>query len=211
MYTGIVRACLPIASIEKLDNLSRFSIIFSDELLFELELGASVAVNGVCLTVSEILEGSVFFDVIKETLELSNLKYLEKGALVNLERSAKADAEIGGHPISGHVVGTAEVVAIDEPVNNYRLTFSSEKPWLKFIFEKGYLSVNGCSLTVAEVNRKAHQFSINLIPETLSRTNFRLLQVGDEVNVEVESQTQTIVETVERILDERFGTETKKA
>ena len=211
MYTGIVRACLPIASIEKLDNLSRFSIIFSDELLFELEPGASVAVNGVCLTVSEILEGSVFFDAIKETLELSNLKYLEKGTLVNLERSAKADAEIGGHPISGHVVGTAEVAAIEKPVNNYRLTFSSEKPWLKFIFEKGYLSVNGCSLTVAEVNRKAQQFSINLIPETLSRTNFRLLQVGDEVNVEVESQTQTIVETVERILDERFGTETEKA
>ena len=211
MYTGIVRACLPIASIEKLDNLARFSIIFSDELLFELELGASVAVNGVCLTVSAILEGSVFFDVIKETLELSNLKYLEKGTLVNLERSAKAGAEIGGHPISGHVVGTAEVAAIEKPVNNYRLTFSSEKPWLKFIFEKGYLSVNGCSLTVAEVNRKAQQFSINLIPETLSRTNFRLLLVGDEVNVEVESQTQTIVETVERILDERFGTETKKA
>ena len=211
MYTGIVRACLPIAGIEKLDNLSRFSIIFSDELLFELELGASVAVNGVCLTGSEILEGSVFFDVIKETLELSNLKYLEKGTLVNIERSAKADAEIGGHPISGHVVGTAEVAAIEKPVNNYRLTFSSEKPWLKFIFEKGYLSVNGCSLTVAEVNRKAQQFSINLIPETLSRTNFRLLQVGDEVNVEVESQTQTIVETVERILDERFGAETKKA
>ena len=68
MYTGIVRACLPIASIEKLDNLARFSIILSDELLFELELGASVAVNGVCLTVSAILEGSVFFDVIKETL-----------------------------------------------------------------------------------------------------------------------------------------------
>ncbi len=211
MYTGIVRACLPIAGIEKLDNLSRFSIIFSDELLFELELGASVAVNGVCLTVSEILEGSVFFDVIKETLELSNLKYLEKGTLVNIERSAKADAEIGGHPISGHVVGTAEVAAIEKPVNNYRLTFSSEKPWLKFIFEKGYLSVNGCSLTVAEVNRKAQQFSINLIPETLSRTNFRLLQVGDEVNVEVESQTQTIVETVERILAERFGAETEKA
>ena len=211
MYTGIVRACLPIAGIEKLDNLSRFSIIFSDELLFELELGASVAVNGVCLTGSEILEGSVFFAVIKATLELSNLKYLEKGTLVNIERSAKADAEIGGHPISGHVVGTAEVAAIEKPVNNYRLTFSSEKPWLKFIFEKGYLSVNGCSLTVAEVNRKAQQFSINLIPETLSRTNFRLLQVGDEVNVEVESQTQTIVETVERILDERFGAETKKA
>ena len=211
MYTGIVRACLPIASIEKLDNLARFSIIFSDELLFELELGASVAVNGVCLTVSAILEGSVFFDVIKETLELSNLKYLEKGTLVNLERSAKAGAEIGGHPISGHVVGTAEVAAIEKPVNNYRLTFSSEKPWLKFIFEKGYLSVNGCSLTVAEVNRKAQQFSINLIPETLSRTNFRLLQIGDEVNVEVESQTQTIVETVERILAERFGAETEKA
>jgi len=211
MYTGIVRACLPIAEVEKLENLSRLSIVFSDELLFELELGASVAVNGVCLTVTDIQKGFVSFDVIKETLELSNLSFLQKGSLVNIERSAKANAEIGGHAISGHVVGTAKVSAIEKPVNNYRLTFSAEKPWLKFIFEKGYLSVNGCSLTVANVNRNSQQFSINLIPETLDRTNFGLLEIGDEVNVEVESQTQTIVETVERILDERFGTETEKA
>ena len=96
MYTGIVRACLPIANVEKLENLSRLSIVFSDELLFELELGASVAVNGVCLTVTDIQKGFVSFDVIKETLELSNLSFLQKGSLVNIERSAKANAEIGG-------------------------------------------------------------------------------------------------------------------
>ncbi len=146
-----------------------------------------------------------------ENNHFSNLSFLQKGSLVNIERSAKANAEIGGHAISGHVVGTAKVSAIEKPVNNYRLTFSTEKPWLKFIFEKGYLSVNGCSLTVANVNRNSQQFSINLIPETLDRTNFGLLEIGDEVNVEVESQTQTIVETVERILDERFGTETERA
>ena len=96
MYTGIVRACLPIAYVEKLENLSRLSIVFSDELLFELELGASVAVNGVCLTVTDIQKGFVSFDVIKETLELSNLSFLQKGLSLTLKEAQRQTLRSGG-------------------------------------------------------------------------------------------------------------------
>ncbi len=203
MYTGIVQAMLPIATVDKKTGLTSFSLDFDDTLLDELETGASVAVNGVCFTVTGIEDGRVGFDAIRETLELSNLKYIEQGTNVNIERSAKADAEIGGHVLSGHVIGTAEVVNVEESENNRRLTFAGDPDWLKFVFNKGYLAVNGCSLTVAALDREAGTFAINLIPETLSRTNFSLLKPGDEVNIEIDQQTQVIVETVERVLAER--------
>jgi riboflavin synthase len=101
-------------------------------------------------------------------------------------------------------VDTAMVSDITVSENNKRLTFKGDPAWLKFVFNKGFLAVNGCSLTVAHLDRDQSTFAINLIPETLSRTNFELLKVGDEVNIEVESQTQVIVETVERVLAERF-------
>ena len=207
MYTGIVQGCLPISSLEKKENLYRFSIEFPSDQLEKLEEGASVAINGVCLTVTEIIGKAVFFEAIKETLGLSNLNDLREGTLVNMERSARANAEIGGHLISGHVVGMADIVSIEKATNNYRITFTGDDTWMKFVFEKGYLAVNGCSLTVAEMDRKLKQFSINLIPETLKRTNLELLQRGDKVNIEVEAQTQAIVETVERVLNERFPLE----
>ena len=207
MYTGIVQGCLPISSLEKKENLYRFSIEFPSERLEKLEEGASVAINGVCLTVTEIIGKAVFFEAIKETLGLSNLNDLREGTLVNMERSARANAEIGGHLISGHVVGMADILSIEKDTNNYRITFTGDDTWMKFVFEKGYLAVNGCSLTVAEMDRKLKQFSINLIPETLKRTNLELLQRGDKVNIEVEAQTQAIVETVERVLNERFPLE----
>ena len=207
MYTGIVQGCLPISSLEKKENLYRFSIEFPSDRLEKLEEGASVAINGVCLTVTEIIGKAVFFEAIKETLGLSNLNDLREGTLVNMERSARANAEIGGHLISGHVVGMADILSIEKDTNNYRITFTGDDTWMKFVFEKGYLAVNGCSLTVAEMDRKLKQFSINLIPETLKRTNLELLQRGDKVNIEVEAQTQAIVETVERVLNERFPLE----
>lgn len=203
MYTGIVQACLPIKSLEKKEGLYTFSVEMQGSLKDDLETGASVSVNGVCFTVTKIDGDEVFFDVIRESLELSNLKLLEVGTMVNIERSAKPNAEIGGHVLSGHVVGTSSVVNIETSENNCRMTFDSNPKWLKFVFEKGFLAVNGCSLTVAELNRESGEFAINLIPETLQRTNFSLLGKGDLVNIEVESQTQVIVETVERIMAER--------
>ena len=205
MYTGIVQEQLPILTIEKKEGLSTFSVDFPDYLLDQLETGASVAVNGVCFTVTSIENSVVSFDAIRETLELSNIKHLEAGTMVNVERSAKQDAEVGGHVLSGHVIDTARVRDVESTENNCRITFSGDAAWLKYVFNKGFLAINGASLTVAELDRDAATFSINLIPETLKRTNFSLLEKGDEVNIEIESQTQVIVDTVERVMAERHS------
>jgi riboflavin synthase len=203
MYTGIVQAMLPIASLKKLPGLSTFSLVLPESMMAELETGASIAVNGTCFTVTVIDGTQVFFDAIQETLALSNLKAIEVGTQVNVERSARANAEVGGHVLSGHIVGTAAVVSIETTENNQRLTFRGDPAWTKYVFSKGYLALNGASLTIAAV--AGDEFAVNLIPETLRRTNFALLREGDPVNVEIEQQTQVIVDTVERVLAERLS------
>lgn len=203
MYTGIVQALLPIAEVEKLSGLRRFSLDFTPELLEGLELGGSVGLNGVCLTVTGINGARVTFEAIAETLRITNLGAVETGSLVNVERSAKAGVEVGGHILAGHVVDTASIVSVKESENNRRLTFRGQPDWLKYVFDKGFLALNGASLTVAELRRDDETFSVNLIPETLRRTNFAHLAEGDAVNVEVDQQTQAIVDTVERVLAER--------
>ena len=205
MYTGIVQACLPISRLKKDEGLYSFSIPFSEDLMLDLETGASVSVNGVCFTVTGFADSEVSFDAVRETVELTNIKYLKVGSLVNIERSAKQNVEVGGHIMSGHVVGTAAVSGVESSPNNRRLSFRCDPAWLKYVFNKGFLGINGASLTVAMLNRETSEIAVNLIPETLARTNFDLLEVGDEVNIEIESQTQVIVETVERIMAERFA------
>ena len=204
MYTGIVQGCLPVVTLARKEGLCTFSVEFPDTLLMGLETGASVAVNGVCFTVTGIKGRAVTFDAIKETLELSNIHLLEVGSLVNIERSARADAEVGGHLLSGHVAGTARLASIEESENNSRLTFEGNTSWLRFVFEKGYLAINGASLTVAALDRANNRFAVNLIPETLARTNFSTLGEGNLVNIEIDAQARIIVETVERIMAERF-------
>ena len=206
MFTGIVQAEVPVKHLSKKEGFCSFTLELPKTLLKNLETGASLAVNGVCLTVTNINGKAVSLDAIRETLALTNLRLMEEGALMNVERSAKQGAEIGGHILSGHVVGTAEVLRVDADANNCRLTLAAlagGAEWLKFVFEKGFLAVNGCSLTVAELNREAGSLAINLIPETLARTNLDRLAPGDLVNIEVDAQTQVIVETVERVLAER--------
>ncbi len=203
MYTGIVQAMLPIATVERQPGLMTFALDFDDELLTDLVTGASVAINGVCFTVTGIEGHRVSFDAIAETLSLSNIRDLQPGTAVNVERSARADAEIGGHILSGHVIGTARVLNVIESDNNRRLTFQGDSQWLKYVFNKGFLALNGCSLTVAAIDQLAATFSVNLIPETLARTNFALVDEGDEVNIEIDQQTQAIVDTVERVLAAR--------
>ena len=203
MYTGIVQAMLPVSEVEKKPGLTHFAIDFPEALLRGLETGASVSVNGTCFTVTGTAKGRVSFDAIAETLRLTNLKHLETGMPVNVERSAAAGAEVGGHILSGHIMGTAKVVSVLNSENNCRVEFQADPAWMKYIFLKGFIALNGCSLTLAEVDRDKARFSVNLIPETLARTNFSLLKEGDEVNVEIDQQTQAIVETVERVLAER--------
>ena len=208
MYTGIVQALCPLAFVDRAPNLMRFGFTLPPAIADEVTLGASIAVNGCCFTVTEMSQDreglAVAFDAIDETQALTNVKNFKPGTLVNVERSAKQNAEVGGHVLSGHIVGTASVSYIERDENRCRMTFSAPSPWLKYVFEKGYVAVNGASLTVAALDREKSTFAINLIPETLERTNFSLLKNGDLVNIEVESQTQVIVDTVERVMAERL-------
>lgn len=201
MYTGIVQEMLPIASVEMDGGIMRFAIDFPDALLTDLVVGASVSVNGTCFTVTSIEGSTVYFDAISETLRITNIGELESGTLVNIERSAAAGAEIGGHILSGHVVDTAKILDIETKERNCRMTFLGDPDWMRYVFNKGYLAINGCSLTVADIDVEGACFSVNLIPETLRVTNFSLLAVGDRVNIEIDQQTQAIVDTVERTLE----------
>ena len=203
MFTGIVQAQVPVIQIDRKEGFSTLGLELPRLLTKKLQTGASLAVNGVCLTVTAIKGRVVKLDAIPQTLALTNLRLLEAGSLVNVERSFKQGDEVGGHILSGHVVGTAEVVQVVAGAEGHQLKLDCQAEWLKYVFEKGFLAVNGCSLTVAELNRKEGSIAINLIPETLSRTNLGQLQAGDLLNIEVDAQTQAIVETVERVLAER--------
>lgn len=206
MYTGIVHGAYPLTSVVRKPGLHQFLIELPSELLEELNIGASVGLDGVCMTVTEINGNQLSFDAMQETLKTTTLGGVDVGDLVNVERSAKQGAEIGGHNISGHVDGCAEVIAIDQTENNCTLHFRLPPQLTKYVFKKGFVGVNGCSLTVADFKRDEATFSVCLIPETLRVTNLGQKSLGDWVNIEVDRQTQVIVDTVERVLAERTNT-----
>ncbi|HCR97288.1 MULTISPECIES: riboflavin synthase subunit alpha [Halomonas] len=208
MFTGIVQGTASIVEVHELDAFRTHVVALPPEMREGLEIGASVAHNGVCLTVTAIEGDNVSFDLMRETLRLTNLGALEPGGRVNIERAARFGDEIGGHSMSGHIICMANVVAIEEAPNNRRLWFSLPDTIGRFVFEKGYIGVDGISLTVGDVRRAADdsgiEFSVNLIPETLSRTMLKERLPGDKVNIEIDPQTQVIVETVERVLAKRL-------
>ncbi|MEX1668694.1 riboflavin synthase subunit alpha [Zhongshania guokunii] len=203
MYTGIVHGAYPLASVVRKVGLHQLYIELPPVLLEDLQIGASVGLDGVCMTVTQIDGLRVSFDAMQETLNLTTLGELDRGDLVNVERSAKQGAEIGGHNISGHVDGCAEIIAIEQTENNCSLHFRLPPQLSKYVFKKGFIGVNGCSLTVADYERNEAHFTVCLIPETLRVTNLGAKQIGDRVNIEVDRQTQVIVDTVERVLAER--------
>jgi len=200
MYTGIIQACLPINALKKLPGLLSFSLILPEELMFNIKTGASVSIDGVCLTVTKIFEDEIFFDAMQETLNLTTLGKLETGTKVNVERSSSEGAEIGGHIISGHVHGVAEIMHVEETENNHVVTFKLPDHLAKYVFSKGFIALDGASLTVVDLNLSEKTFKVWFIPETLTRTTFGFKTVGDIVNVEVDQQTRVIVDTLERLL-----------
>lgn len=197
MFTGIVQGIATIDAIESLPGLTTFVVGFPEDQLDGIAIGASVALNGTCLTVTAREGSRLRFDAMQETLSLTNLGLLEVGSQVNFERAARIGDEIGGHLLSGHIHTTARVVGRDEPENNCTLTFELSETWQKYLFPKGYVAVNGASLTIGEVT--ANRFNVHLIPETLRATTFAQVLEGDTVNIEVDSQTQTIVDTLARM------------
>ncbi len=205
MFTGIVQSIGKVLSIKTNNKLARLVIEVDQVFAQNIELGASIAINGVCLTVVECYRASnqfchISFDVIEETLNVTNLSQLTIGSRVNFERSLKVGDEIGGHQVSGHIHCMAKLSSIKKDEQNTCLTFSLEEAsmvWNKFIFNKGFIAINGISLTLGEVSQG--RFNVHLIPETLARTNLSCIALDDTVNIELEQQTITIVKTIERL------------
>ncbi|HBC3495724.1 TPA: riboflavin synthase subunit alpha [Vibrio parahaemolyticus] len=198
MFTGIVQGTAKVVQIDKKERFQTHVIELDGALIEGLEIGASVAHNGCCLTVTNIDGNRVSFDLMQATLALTNLGLLEEGSAVNVERAAKFGDEIGGHSMSGHISLMANIVDVIDAPNNRTIWFELPQESMKYVLAKGYIGIDGCSLTIGEV--EANRFSVHLIPETLQRTLFGSRQVGDKVNIEFDLQTQAIVDTVERVL-----------
>lgn len=199
MFTGIVQNKLKVSELVRKNNLLTLGIDFPDKQLDGLVLGASVAINGVCLTVCRIANNRVYFDVISQTLSLTNLNHLKLGSEVNIERAARFSDEIGGHILSGHILTQSSVLSLEKEENKAVLKIHNTQQLKEYIFDKGYIGLNGCSLTIAEVGDD--YFCVHLIPETLMVTTFGSIDKGDAINIEIDSQTQAIVETVKRVLN----------
>jgi len=206
MFTGIVQGMARVAAIVDRPGLRSFELALPEGFDQGLEIGASVACDGVCLTVtSQPTPGLACFDVMQQSLSLTTLGTLGVGSRLNVERAARDGAEIGGHPLSGHVDCLARLIDIRRPENNHVLRIEVPPSHRRYVFAKGYIAINGASLTVAEADRRAGWFEVWLIPETLRMTTFGDKAVGDALNLEIERGTQVVVDTVRDALDERLG------
>ena len=197
MFSGLVQDLGEVAHLSLEDMGTCIEIEVNPKLTIDLNIGDSISVDGVCLTVSSFKASSLKFDVIHQTLRISNLNELKVGSLVNIERSLRYGGEIGGHILSGHITGTAKAI-IKKNISEMELVIDKKIEWSKYIFNKGYIAINGASLTIAKNEDKT--FSIFLIPETIASTNLSLRDKNFIVNIEIDSQTIAIVNTTERLL-----------
>ena len=198
MFSGIVKGTGKVSKVTSKKDCVSIEIIPPNNFNTRLKKGASVSVDGVCLTSLDNGKTKLKFDVIDETLARTNLKLLKKNSLVNLERSITASTEIGGHLMSGHIHFTGKVKEIISKENTKDFIIGFPKKFKQYILEKGYIGVNGCSLTIGKV--KNNSFNLHIIPETLSITNLNNLIKGDLVNIEIDQNTITIVKTVKNYL-----------
>ena len=194
MFTGIVQGTGSVHSIEG-DSTRTFTIqIPSTD---GLEIGGSVSIDGVCLTATSIGQ-QVTFDVIPETIHRTTLGSLKPGDSVNVERALKFGDELGGHLLSGHIMGTAHI----SKVHDQDYTICCPPEMTDYIQEKGYIAVDGISLTIGETDGNGG-FHVHIIPETLRLTTLGNKAVGDRVNIEIDAMTQAVVETTKRMMEQR--------
>ena len=206
MYSGITKGLFPVVKVEKHADVLNYTVRLSKELSANLCLGDSVAVDGVCQTVVSIVEDDIYFQAIPETLSKTTLHKLTVNSLVSIERSLRFGDEMGGHEVAGHVFGTAIISQILRTGDSATVVIHCNPSWMKYILPKGFIAVDGSSLTVGETDAQQGLFVLHLIPETLRLTNFGNKKVGDLVNIEFDYKTKTIVDTVERVMQQGFET-----
>ncbi|MGA2564737.1 MAG: riboflavin synthase subunit alpha [Steroidobacteraceae bacterium] len=208
MFTGIVQGCAAVQALLDRPGLRRITLGFPAGFADGLTVGASVAVDGVCLTVSALRGNDMAeFEVMQQSLAVTTLGRLQRGSRANVERAARAGGEIGGHLLSGHIDVAGTVAQIRHPENNTALRIALPAPWMRYVFARGYIAVNGASLTVAEAQRErggGGWFEVWLIPETLRVTTFAELAVGAMLNIEIDRHTRVLVDTVRDVIDERL-------
>lgn len=193
MFTGIIEDIGDIKSI-KHEGDSAVLVIHSSKIMDDVNLGDSIAVNGVCLTARSISGNEFTADVMAETLRRSSLGALKPGSKVNLERAMQLGGRFGGHIVSGHIDGTGTIVSMKREANAVWVEISADSKILKLIIEKGSIAIDGISLTVAYVDDKV--FKVSVIPHTASETTLLMKNVGDIVNLE----NDTIGKYVEKLL-----------
>mgnify|MGYP002856450053 CR=1 FL=1 len=198
MFTGIVQDFCSVVSVQAQTKLRQLLVDLGG-LADGLQLGASVAINGTCLTATQIQGAVVTFDVIQETLDHTNLGGLKAGDNVNVERSLRFGDEIGGHIVSGHVSDKVVVERLEAEGNERVVHFKVTGPWMKYLHHKGFVSLDGASITIASTDPEHSTFSVALIPETIARTTLGRVTPGDWVNLEIDQQTQAVVDTVDRL------------
>ena len=193
MFTGIVAASCEVVSTDQGEEVRSIVVDLSgyDD---DLEIGASVAIDGVCMTVVSSIDGHVRFEAIPETLERTTIGLLKQGSQVNIERSLRMGDELGGHILSGHVMTTARILRRNQKGEGIDLLIEHQVETKPYILEKGYVAIDGMSLTVGEVEGEG--FNLHIIPETLRITTIGAKAEGDLVNIEVDSRTQAVVDTI---------------
>tara|TARA_B100001057_G_C22815220_1_gene937110 strand:- start:939 stop:1550 length:612 start_codon:yes stop_codon:yes gene_type:complete len=198
MFSGIVVGTGKVNKVIKFEDYNVLEISYPKEFTKNLKKGASVSVNGVCLTSKNKGSKILKFDVIEETLKRTNLRDVCKNDFVNLERSISASTEIGGHLMSGHVHYAAKILEIINKKGIKDIKISLNEKYSDYVLEKGYIGINGCSITIGKVNKNS--FLVHLIPETLEVTNLNFIQKNDLVNIEIDQNTIAIVDTVKKTL-----------
>lgn len=200
MFTGIVQGTGTIIAVDcPSEDFRTLTVELPEHMADNLQTGASIANNGCCLTITHINGRQVKFDLMAETLSKTNLGELKTGDAVNLERAARFGDEIGGHLMSGHISAVTRITRIEESEHNKTVWFALPPALKPYILPKGFAGLDGCSLTIGEVTD--NEFNVHLIPETLRLTLFGIKKTGDSVNIEIDPQTQAIVDTVTRLLD----------
>lgn len=192
MFTGIIEEIGRIASVT-----NSKVIVKSAKILADTNLGDSISVNGVCLTVTKIGKSSFEADVSQETFRVTALRNLKSGDSVNLERAMPANGRFGGHIVTGHIDGTARIISITKNNEFYDLIIELNEAQLKYIVKKGSVAINGISLTVADIDKK--NIKIAVIPFTFENTALNKLSIGDYVNIE----TDILSKYVENFLSTR--------
>ncbi|WP_419819876.1 riboflavin synthase subunit alpha [Acinetobacter sp.] len=201
MYTGIVQGLEKVVNIQQGDNFTTLYISNENGFLNDVFIGASVAIDGTCLTATsfDVVANIASFDVSALTTSLTTLQFLKIGDEVNIERSIKAGMENGGHNIFGHIEGMATIKDVVHTGETLHIDIVIPDDNIKYFFKKGFIGLQGCSLTVNRVDRKTNEISVDLIPETLRLTTFKHVQIGGKLNYEIDQMTRTMVDTLESI------------